>query len=192
MKTTSDKLVFLLALTLSVCVVCASAYLYIVNPEHPQQYLMAIALICFAWTMRHFASGNAEKNPAGRAAQRDLTLGIVFACLLLSIGLIARQGWIGDEFRGRSIGFFTGVYVVLLANVIPKRAGSACSLGIRRIGGWALVLGGLGYALASLLLPLAYANDAALLVMVIAMTYAMARVFWFIRKNRSIPPTRSE
>jgi len=30
------------------------------------------------------------------------------------------------------------------------------------------------------------------LVMVIAMSYAMARVFWFIRKNRSIPPTRSE
>lgn len=192
MKTTSEKLALLLAVTLSVCVVCASSYLYLVDHERPQQYLMAIALVCFAWTMRHFTGGNAEKNPAGREARRDVTLGIVFACLLLSIGLIARQGWIGDQFRGRGIGFFTGVFVVLLANVIPKRAGSASNLAIRRIGGWALVLGGLGYALASLLLPLAYANSAAPLIMVFAMAYAVARVFWFIRKSRSIPPPLSE
>jgi hypothetical protein len=192
MKTTSDKLVFLLATTLSVCVVSANGYLFFANQEHPQPYLMAIGLICFAWAMRHFVSRSAERNPPGSAARRDVTLSIVFACLLLSIGLIARLGWIGGDFRGRSVGFITGVFVVLLANVIPKQAGSACALAMRRVVGWALVLGGLGYTLAWLLLPLAYAADAALLTMAFAMTYAIARVFWFIRKNRSIPPTRAE
>jgi hypothetical protein len=193
MKTTSDtSSFFALATTLSVAVVCANSYLYLVNHEHPPQYLMAIGLICFAWTMRQFVGACAARKPASSAARRDVTLGIVFACLLLGVGLVGRQGWIGEAFRLRSIGLFTGTFVILLANVIPKRTGSACSLAVRRAGAWALVLGGLGYSLAWLTLPLAYASDAAMSIMAFAMVYGLVRVVWIVRKFKSKPPGGSE
>ena len=93
MKTTFNAPPFFaLAMTLSVAVVCAYGYSYLVNPEHPPQYLMAVGLICFAWTMRRFVGACAEKNSACSAARRDVTLGIVFACLLLGVGMIGRLG----------------------------------------------------------------------------------------------------
>ena len=81
---------------------------------------------------------------------------------------------------------------MLLANVIPKRTGSACTLAIRRAGAWALVLGGLGYTLAWLMLPLAYASEAATSIMAFAMVYGIARVVWLLRKFKSKPPSGSE
>ncbi|MRW84044.1 hypothetical protein GJ698_08025 [Pseudoduganella sp. FT26W] len=189
MKTTPEtQPLFAVAGTLSVGVICASLYLYVVNREHPLQYLMAIGLICFAWTMRRFVGAGAERNPASSAARRDVTLGIVFACLLLGVGMIGRLGWVDEAFRLRSIGLFSGTFVMLLANVIPKQTGSACSLAIRRAGAWALVLGGLGFALAWLLLPLAYASKAAISIMVFALAYGLVRVVWLIRKFNSRPP----
>ncbi|MRX10616.1 hypothetical protein GJ697_22545 [Pseudoduganella sp. FT25W] len=193
MKTTFNAPPFFaLAITLSVAVVGAYGYLYLVNPEHPPQYLMAVGLICFAWTMRRFVGGCAGKNPASSAARRDVTLGIVFACLLLGVGVIGRLGWIDEAFRLRSIGLFAGSFVMLLANVIPKQTGSACSLAVRRAGAWALVLGGLGYALAWLTLPLAYASATAISIMGFAMAYGLVRVVGIIRKFNSQPPRGSE
>jgi hypothetical protein len=48
-------------------------------------------------------------------------------------------------------------------------------------------VGGLGHALAWLLLPMAYAGQAAVFVMLLATGYAAARFFWFVYSCRSSP-----
>lgn len=78
--------------------------------------------------------------------------------------------------------------MVALANAIPKKVSSARSLALLRIAGWALVLGGADYALAWLVVPLSYANDAALLALLAATIYGAARVVWPSMKYRSLPP----
>ena len=69
-----------------------------------------------------------------------------------------------------------GVIIVVFANSIPKQVSTARGLAMRRIAGWALVVGGLGYALSWLFLPLAYANIAAPLILFLGLMYALVRI----------------
>jgi hypothetical protein len=193
MKTTSDNLLFSLAVATTLWVFFASGYLLYMNSERPWQCLLAIALICIAWAIRYFFRRNAKADPKSIAGQRKITQSIVFAGLILSGALIARLGWLDGlgELGERSRGVISGVFVMFLSNSIPKEAGSARGLAVRRAVGWAMVLGGLGYALAWLLLPVAYANDTAVLVMLFALAYAIGCIFWLTRKHRPNPPTGS-
>jgi hypothetical protein len=107
--------------------------------------------------------------------------------------LLVPLGWApasASQFAERSVGVTIGMIVMVFANVIPKQTGSARGLALRRTAGWALVLGGLGYVLAWLLMPLAYANVAALLVLLLGFTYAAVRIVWSLLKHRPPAPTR--
>lgn len=189
MKTTSDRITFSLAVVLSLWVTLAAAYLLYVDANHPLRYVLAIAFLCVGWGVRHVLSGNAETACKLEENQRKLTQSIVLGALILSLALIARLGWfdaLGD-FSERSRGFMGGAVVVFVANTIPKQTGSRRALAMRRSIGWAMVLGGLGYSLAWLLLPLAYANDAAMYIMLPTVAYPMARFLWFVYQCRSNP-----
>jgi hypothetical protein len=192
MKTTSDNLLFSLAVAISLWVVFASGYLCYVNHDDGRPYV-AIALIFAMWAIRHFLHGDAETDPKSIAKQRKLTLSIVFSGLLLSLAISARLGWLDGlgEFGERTRGVFAGAFVVILSNAIPKQVSSARCVAMLRVAGWALVLGGLGYAMAWLLLPVVYANEAAVLVLLFALTYATVRILWLMRRNRPAPPTQS-
>jgi hypothetical protein len=91
----------------------------------------------------------------------------------------------------RSNGALMGVIVVMFANVIPKQISSALRLALNRVADRALVLGGAGYALSWLLLPLTYAHHAALLILLFAVTYAAAYIAWSVFNHPSTPPEPS-
>jgi len=191
MKTTSDNLTFSLAVVLSLWVILAGGYLCYANPDDPWRYLFAMAIVCFAWTIRYAFRGKAETSPACLVAQRKVTQTIVLAGVILGLAFISRLGWLDGlgDVGERTRGFITGTIVVFLANAIPKQAGPARGYAMRRAAGWAMVLGGLGYALAWLLLPVAYANEAAMSAMLLALAYTIARFMWFVRECRSNRPT---
>ncbi len=189
MKTTSDQLTFSLAVVLSLWVAFAAVYLCYVSADHPLRYLLAIAILCAGWGFRHVLRGNAETATTLKEGRRKVTQAIVLGAVIMSLALLARLGWVDalGDFGERSRGFMAGAVVVFLSNSIPKQAGSGRALAMRRAIGWAMVLGGLGYSLAWLLLPLAYANDAAMYMMLPAVAYAAVRFFWFVYQCRSNP-----
>ena len=76
-------------------------------------------------------------------------------------------------------------------NVIPKRTSSTLGMSIRRMAGWSLVLAGGAYALAWLLLPLAWAGTTALAILLSATLFAIARTAWLLRRQRGLPPSQS-
>ncbi|HEY8026506.1 MAG TPA: hypothetical protein VIF60_18325 [Burkholderiaceae bacterium] len=193
MKTTSEKLLISLAVITTLWVMLASGYLCYVNSLRPWQSLLAIAVMCIAWALRYFFHRNANGDAKLAHARRKITQSIAFGGLLLGVALIARLGWPDGmgEFGERARGVVSGVFVVFLSNSIPKQVGSASALAMRRAVGWAMVLGGLGYALAWLLLPMVYANDAAMMLMLFSVAYATIRFFWFARKQRPNSPTGS-
>jgi hypothetical protein len=110
----------------------------------------------------------------------------------LSVALTEALGWVDvqGEFRVRACQFLAGVMVVVIGNVIPKKAVASQRLAVLlRANGRAFVLGGLGYALAWLFLPLAYANPVALTSMLVAFVYVITRIVaWIVRRNQSTPP----
>ncbi|QBB69967.1 hypothetical protein ELE36_06100 [Pseudolysobacter antarcticus] len=196
MKTISEKLLFPFAVVISAWVVLTSAYLCYLSPQRAWPYGLALAVICIAWAVYYFDAGDRNKDATLSEPRRKHLLAIVFSGLLLSnalsIKLMAQLGWSGgfaSELGERSLGFLMGAIVVVLANAIPKKTSSARGLVVLRIAGWALVLGGAGYALALLVLPLPYANDAALLVLLAATIYGATRVVWLSVKHRSLPPS---
>lgn len=195
MKTFSEKLLFPFALVLSAWVVFASAYLCYMSSDQRWPYVLTLAVVCIAWIVYYFDSRDRKNDSASSESRQKHLQAIVFSGLLLgsalAVKLVAQLGLssgFADEFGARSLGFMMGTIVVFLANTIPKKVSSARGLVVLRIAGWALVLGGAGYALAWLVVPLSYANDAALLALLAATIYGAVRIGWLSVKHRSLPP----
>src|SRR5579871_118850 len=164
MRTSAERTLTVFAAMLSAAVVGASAYLAYARADRRWACLLAIAVVCIGWIARALAGED--------GARQKITQSLVWAGALLAVALGAKigayAGWAAapaSEIGERVLGDMMGAFVVVLANTIPKRAISARGLALLRIGAWALVLGGLGYALAWLSLPLRYADTVALFVM---------------------------
>ena len=191
MKTLTERI----ALAVSLCVVAAGSYVCFAHPERRWQCVLGVSLLGLAWLLRRFFGRNAEASPAALEARRSITQSIVFAGLLLGVGMVEAMGWVAasGDFRLRASQFLAGAMVAIIANAIPKKAVASPRLAaMLRANGRALFLGGLGYALAWLLLPLDYANAVALSVMLLAFAYVVVRiVFCAVGRKQSIPPAGS-
>lgn len=185
MKTNDGRALTVVAMVASVGVVLASGYLYYLKPQRPWPLLVSIAVMGIAWIVRGMLRGDSE---AARRSRHAVTQSIILAGLLLGAALTSQMGWTSDETRSRILGVLSALVVVMFANVIPKHATCPRALSMLRAVGWALVLGGLGYALAWIFLPLAYANGAAMAALLAALAFAIARFAWFALKRSSTPP----
>jgi hypothetical protein len=98
MKTFVENGLTSLAVVITVCVVFASGYLWYLSPDRPWPYVLAILVLCIAWTLRQRARGEGGANHASRPV-RKFTLAIVSSGLLLAVALggalFARVGWTG-------------------------------------------------------------------------------------------------
>ena len=179
MKTISDQPLRAFAILISAWVVFASSYLCYLHLVRPWPYILALSVIGIAWIARQLLPKGAAGGSAGQVNRRKITQAIALAGALLGIALPVPLGWIdgsASQFAERSNGVMMGIIVIVFSNCIPKQVSTARGLAMRRIAGWALVVGGLGYALSWLLVPLAYANIAASLILFLGLMYALIRI----------------
>lgn len=168
MKSYSYSALTLSAIAVSACSVVVSGYLYYENIGNRWAYLAAMLVLGVGWIAQHFSDDH-------RAVQTSILL----AGLLLLVATVEKlahyAGWAtGAALDQRLFGVLLGAVVVTLSNAIPKNAASARTLATRRTIGWALVLGGLGFALAWLVLPLAVASNVAIAALLLGLAIGIA------------------
>jgi hypothetical protein len=118
---------------------------------------------------------------------------LLIAALYLLAGMVFKElrqhELLSPDGALRSMGVLMGLVIVVSANAIPKRlvplARLSCEpardLTLRRIGAWALVLGGLGYTLAYALAPIGIASTLAIGLLspaVLVVLALIARCAW--------------
>ncbi len=184
-----DRSFSTVAAGLSAVAVLAAGYLYSLSHARSWRYVALFAVLAIAWLIRA-AVGRRLRTASGDAS-REIDLGISMAALIVIASCavkLAAHVWSGDwesEMQQRVVGFMCGVVAMAFANGIPKRASSARMLATLRVVGWSLVLGGAGYALASLFAPLAYATPAAISAMGAGLAVAFGRLTWCLVSRRA-------
>ena len=124
---------------------------------------------------------------------------LILAGLMLAVSLAlttaVRADWIGGDTLERMQGVMMGLIVVVFSNLAPKTleplSASGCDpsrkQALQRFSGWTLVVGGLGYSLAWLVLPIEHAGIVARVVLATGVALVATRVAWF-----AMNPTRSQ
>lgn len=129
-------------------------------------------------------------------ANKKIAQAIAFAGFMIAVSLgivlLSHAGWASAyaaELSRRSLGFLMGAMVVFFANAVPKKqTGCARRQSAQRVCGWSLVLGGLGYSVAWLFVPLAYAHIVAMSLLASAVLYAIVRIALICSGRQSISP----
>ena len=105
--------------------------------------------------------------------------------LTLAVVALDKGGHIGDQTSKRVIQVAIGLMVVYFANLAPKtleplteRVSPARGQALQRFSGWALVLGGLGYALAWLVAPFDYAAITSMAILGTCFLLVVGRCAW--------------
>ncbi len=121
--------------------------------------------------------------------RRSLLIAAIYLTTAVLLNELRQRHVVSAETVMRLMGMLMGAVVLVCANVIPKRLVPLASLScdpareqaLRRLGAWALVLGGLGYTLAYALAPIAIAVTLAtclLLPAVLVVAGIRMRCFW--------------
>jgi hypothetical protein len=101
--------------------------------------------------------------------RRALWIAAIYLLMSVVLHALRQRGLVSAGTVVRLTGMVTGIVVLVAANAIPKRLVPLARLScdpareqaLRRLAGWALVLGGLGYTLAYALAPIAIAGKLA-------------------------------
>ena len=117
--------------------------------------------------------------------RNSLIVAAIFIAATLGVLYAEKAGYISGETSKRASSIAAGLIVVYYANLVPKtletRSGR-CSpekvQATQRFSGWALLLGGLGYSLSWLLLPLERAGGVAMAILATAVVIVAARCVW--------------
>lgn len=184
MKTSASRVTTIYVAMLCVFCAIAGGVLCWLNPARAWVGLLAMFFLPTGWALLAAVGGSrrSREGLSGFPAEwlRALALaGTMQAASLLAV-LLSRLGMAPDlatGMRERSGGFLLGLLVVVLSNTASKKAvASARRQQVMRRSAWALVLGGLGYSLAWLLLPLSIAGDVALWLLMSAVIYVAVQV----------------
>ena len=101
--------------------------------------------------------------------RRALWIAAIYLLMSVVLHALRQGGLVSAGTVVRLTGMVAGIVVLVAANAIPKRLVPLARLScdpareqaLRRLAGWALVLGGLGYTLAYALAPIAIAGKLA-------------------------------
>lgn len=168
----------------------AGATLIWLQPERVWAWLSAMLFLPVAWALlRSFAA----KTSRHLSIHKAMTgAGLIFSVSMLA--LIAQDLAVFDaapgELADRAWGLIMGSMLAVYANVIPKQAAAPGRARVLRFCGWALVLGGLGYALIWLLAPIAVAKVLAMMALGAAVLAVLLRVL-VARHRHDGEPTES-
>ncbi len=132
-----------------------------------------------------------------RTIRGALVLAGVILAVPLVLALAVRSDLIANDTAERLRQVIMGMVLVISANVVPKmlkplaeeRCGASTTQAVQRFAGWTLVLAGLGYAVAWVILPIDRASVVATSIVAAGVVLVMARVLGaFMSKNRVQPP----
>jgi len=172
----------------------AGALLCWLLPERAWAHGSAALAIPVVWLLMRTFSDSAKfaqlsKRLAPALAGAGLILSVsMLAVIAQELALIQAEP---GELSKRAWGLIMCALVAVYANAVPKQAASPNKAKVLRFSAWSLVLGGLGYALAWVLAPLAYANFVAIGILGTAVALVVARTAWCYRKRSSSPPAVS-
>lgn len=124
--------------------------------------------------------------------RRSLLIAALYLLAAFVLNELRQRHIVSAEAAVRLMGMVMGSVILVSANAIPKRLVPLARLScdpareqtLRRLGGWALVLGGLGYTLAYMLAPIAIASTLAVCLLspaVVVVAGLMARCAWMRR-----------
>lgn len=127
--------------------------------------------------------------------RRSLLIAAIYLLTAVVLNEFRQRHFVSAETAVRLMGMLMGSVVLVSANAIPKMLVPLARLScdpireqaLRRFGGWALVLGGLGYALAYALAPIAIASTLAICLLapaVLVVAGITARCAWLRRSGR--------
>jgi len=129
-----------------------------------------------------------------------IATGVVFGALMMGIPLaltLARSFGVVDapDLGRRSTGVLTGVFLMMLGNVMPKTLPPLSSMAcdgrrvqaFQRLAGWTWVLCGLGSAIGWLALPIDSAEIATTVLVVTAMVVTVVQILRLRRPRKDEP-----
>ena len=130
--------------------------------------------------------------PQSASSLRPIRNALLIAALFLgftaALKLLAPEQ-LSEEWADRLRGVMGGALVVYFSNAASKSLTPLARLrdpvaeqAIRRFSAWTLTLGGVGYALASLVAPARWANEIAVVLLASAVTLVMVR--WAVAYGR--------
>lgn len=113
---------------------------------------------------------------------RDVLIALSFLAVAAALKFLGPQH---VDLGQRILGVMSGMVVVFYSNAIPKALEPLAKLknparheALMRFIGWCLVLGGLGYALAWIVVPLEYAVTVAVTLLGSSLAIAVGRCLW--------------
>lgn len=112
----------------------------------------------------------------------------------LAVSYARSAGLIGDDLGDRIVMVVLGLVVAVMNNAVPKQLApprasaeaEALAQAVRRVGGWAMTLGGLAWAAIWAFAPIAAANPLAIAVMVAAMAVTAGHGLWAWRRCKGL------
>jgi hypothetical protein len=186
---------YLAPFLLAVSAVLAAANWYLA-PERIRSWmtaLVALAVMGLAlWVMRR--ASNREVRRAADSIRTGIIAGALILAVSLSVKLAQGLGGLDDgDVAQRLTMVILGVFFMFTGNAIPKtltplsamQCDGARAQAVQRFTGWALVLSGLAFAIAWLVLPLDIATPVSVTFIFAAGLAAMAQAVRLRRVPRS-------
>jgi hypothetical protein len=143
------------------------------------------------------------ETTAGRSG-RNRVLEVLLGAVTMAVGLVVvgyagAHGFIEPTLAHRLRGVIVGVFLVVTGNSIPKNRGCgaevACSPvrdpSFQRFAGWTYVLGGLGYTISYLALPIERAETVGMVFIGATIALVLPRLLWTALKRRPSQPVGS-
>lgn len=141
-------------------------------------------------------------NPSSRRAWRNINLsllvGALQVCGALLLLIARKQGMIDIETTKRGVMILVGLGVAAYGNWMPKmlegpspqsRDVAALRQSINRVGGWAMMLGGIAFAVIGGFMPRSVSVVGSIVAvgagMAVMVGHGLWRVFQFNRRSRS-------
>ncbi|MFQ5525170.1 MAG: hypothetical protein ACE5GX_02805 [Thermoanaerobaculia bacterium] len=124
---------------------------------------------------------------------------LIFAALIISFSLAlafaVNLDFIDVATSERAQGVVLGLVLVICANLVPKtleplsaRCDPSTQQALQRFSGWTLVLAGLGYSLAWLVLPIERARIPAMAIVAVGVVLVAGRLAWALTKRQPARP----
>jgi len=160
---------------------------------------MFVVMTGALWLSRR-APGRFTMEATAARGLDQIATAVVFAGLMMGIPLalsLARAYGLVDglDLARRSTGVLTSAFLVMLGNMMPKNLpplSSGCDgarqQAFQRLAGWTWVLCGLASAIGWLVLPMDFAETAAVVLVVVAIAVTIVHLVRLARRARTSPP----